>query len=72
MPPQTLDAVRDHAKVRLSLTEDTEGARKQVALLGELGIDFDDVTAQLLREGVDSFSQSFDSLMKTIATKIGK
>ena len=63
---------RDHAKVRPSLTEDMAGAAKQVALLGELGIDLNDVTAQLLREGVESFTKSFESLMATLKKKIAQ
>ncbi len=69
MPPTTLDATRDHAKIRPSLTEDMDGARKQVESLAGLGIDFDDVTAMLLRDGVASFSKSFDTLMAGIKAK---
>ncbi len=69
MPPQTLEAARDHARVRPSLTEDMDGAKKQVQLLGELGISLHEVTDLLLREGVASFSKSFDSLMATIKAK---
>jgi transaldolase len=69
MPPATLDATRDHAKVRPSITEDVATARKQVDSLAGLGIDFKDVTDQLLREGVQSFSKSFDDLMAGIKSK---
>lgn len=69
MPPATLDAVRDHAKVRPSLTEDVDEAKAQLELLGEVGIDFKDVTDLLLREGVASFSKSFDALMAGIKSK---
>ena len=69
MPPATLDAVRDHAKVRPSLTEDVEEADSQLHELGALGIDLKDVTDQLLREGVASFSKSFDDLMAGIKAK---
>ena len=69
MPPATLDAVRDHSKVRLSITEDVAGAKKEIETLGALGIDLDDVTSQLLREGVASFSKSFDTLMAGIKAK---
>src|SRR5262249_37171060 len=56
MPPQTFDAFRDHGKVRQSLTHDVDGAQRQMTQLGDLGIDFHDVTDTLLREGVESFS----------------
>ena len=70
MPPATLDATRDHAKIRPSLTEDMGEARRQVDSLAELGIDFKDVTDQLLREGVASFSKSFGTLMDGIKAKL--
>jgi transaldolase/glucose-6-phosphate isomerase len=69
MPPATYDAFKDHGHVRPSLTEDMEGARREVERLGELGIDFKDVTDVLLKEGVDSFAKSFDSLMGGIKAK---
>ncbi len=40
MPPETYNAVKDHGKIRPSLTEDLDKARQEVARLGELGIDF--------------------------------
>ena len=69
MPPATLDATRDHAKIRPSLAEDLPSAKAQVDSLAEFGIDFKDVTDQLLREGVQSFSKSFDELMAGIKAK---
>ncbi|MDB5350221.1 MAG: glucose-6-phosphate isomerase [Planctomycetota bacterium] len=69
MPPATLDAVRDHARVRLSITENVDDAMRQLKELGEVGIDLKDVTDQLLREGVASFSKSFDTLMAGIKAK---
>jgi transaldolase len=72
MPPETFKAAKDHAHVRPSLTEDVEGARRAVERLGALGIDFNDVTDQLLREGVESFAKSFRSLMDSIKAKRAK
>lgn len=69
MPPETYQAVRDHGKVRPSLTEDLEGARRTVDRLGPLGIDFANVTDTLLEAGVESFIKSFESLMKGIREK---
>jgi transaldolase/glucose-6-phosphate isomerase len=69
MPPATFAAFKDHGKVRPSLAEDPEGARATLRNLSELGINMDDVTAQLLREGVESFAKSFRSLMGTIAQR---
>jgi len=69
MPPATYEAVKDHGNVRPSLTEDVPGARLVMDRLAAVGIDFDDVTAQLLREGVASFSDSFVKLMNAIRAK---
>lgn len=69
MPPATYEAVKDHGNVRPSLTEDVPGARAVMDRLAAAGIDFNDVTGQLLREGVASFSDSFVKLMNAIRTK---
>jgi transaldolase/glucose-6-phosphate isomerase len=52
MPPATYEAFKDHGNVRPSLTEDMAGARLVIDRLADVGIDFAEVTAQLLREGV--------------------
>lgn len=69
MPPETLEAFKDHGHARPSLAEDLAGAKQRIARLGELGIDFDDVTAVLLKQGVESFAKSFEQLMDTIRKK---
>ncbi|MBX6313065.1 MAG: transaldolase [Isosphaeraceae bacterium] len=69
MPPETFKAFQDHGRVRPSLTEDLDGARARVERLAEFGIDFQDVTNKLLREGIASFAKSFDSLMAGIKAK---
>ena len=61
MPPATFDAVKDHGRVRPSLTEGQDEARRQIERLGELGIDFKDVTDTLLDQGINTFSKSFDA-----------
>jgi hypothetical protein len=40
-----------------------------MAKLAEAGIDFQDVTDLLLKQGVDSFSKSFETLLGAIRTK---
>ncbi len=37
--------------------------------LAEVGVDMDDVAAQLEREGVSSFQKSFDELLDALTTK---
>ena len=49
---------------------DKEETRRQLAQLAELGIDLDEITAQLMREGVEAFADSFDELMAGIGEKV--
>jgi transaldolase len=52
-----------------TILEDVEGARRVMADLAAAGIDFDDVTATLEREGVDSFAKSFNDALATLDKK---
>ena len=49
-----------------TVTEDVDGARQVMADLAAAGVDFDDVTDTLEREGVDSFAASFTDAFGTI------
>jgi transaldolase len=69
MPLETLKAFQDHGRVRDSLADDVEGARRTLAAFGEAGIDYDDVVETLEREGVEKFAKSFEQLFADIATK---
>ncbi|MHC1784444.1 MAG: bifunctional transaldolase/phosoglucose isomerase [Anaerolineaceae bacterium] len=66
VPPQTLEAFRDHGEPRLLLTEKTEESRQVIKDLAALGIDMDAVAEELEREGVASFEDAFTSMLKTI------
>jgi transaldolase len=69
VPPQTLDAYRNHGHPSATLETDVEGAAKVFADLAKLGIDFDHITDELTREGVKSFADSFSDLLKVIETR---
>ncbi len=69
LPPETLDAFLDHGNAARTVDADVEQARQDLAQLADLGVDLDDVTSQLLGEGVDAFADSFDELMSGIAEK---
>ncbi|CAN5909821.1 hypothetical protein BH23PLA1_BH23PLA1_25940 [soil metagenome] len=71
MPPATYDAFKDHGKVaeQLTLTQGMDEAQAFMGRLAEAGVDFQDVTALLLKQGVDSFAKSFDDLMGAIRSK---
>ena len=49
-----------------AIEEDIAGAHQVMADLAAAGVDFDDVTATLEREGVESFSTSFHDALKTL------
>ena len=48
-------------------TRRSDEARRVLAELDAAGVNLDDVTAQLEVDGVKSFTDSFDSLLGTIA-----
>lgn len=69
MPPETIEAFRDHGTLANTLEADVEKAQLVLDNLAELQISLDDITEQLQEDGVEAFARSFDSLMKTIAAK---
>jgi transaldolase / glucose-6-phosphate isomerase len=69
MPPSTMDAFRDHGKVRASLEENIDQARQVMAPLERSGISIDTVTAQLVEEGVQLFAEAFDKLLGALSRK---
>ena len=69
VPPETFDAYRDHGNPQVRIRDDREGAHALFRTLAELGISADQIYRELEDEGVKKFSDSFDSLMKTIEQK---
>jgi transaldolase len=72
MPEETIRAFQDHGNVELTLTKDVDAARKLFDDLAAAGIDYDDVSDTLEREGVQKFSDSFQELLDGIRTKHGE
>lgn len=72
MPPKTLEDFRDHGIVARTVDADVDAARADLAALARAGIDIDDVTDTLLREGITSFEKSFSTLSDGIRTKIAQ
>ncbi|HYL12305.1 MAG TPA: bifunctional transaldolase/phosoglucose isomerase [Terriglobales bacterium] len=66
MPPATVSAFRDHGKPRPSLTEDLEAAQDHMDTLQKVGISMNEVTAKLLDEGLQLFSDAFDKLLTAV------
>jgi transaldolase len=69
MPFETIAAFQDHGVSRETLTEGVEAAHALLVDLAEAGVDYDDVTDTLEREGVQKFSDSFASLLDGIDAK---
>ena len=72
IPPATWDAFRDHGKLRNSLTEDVEGAKKTLADLEKLGISLQDATGKLLVDAVRLFVEPFDKMIAAVETAINE
>ncbi|WP_316239235.1 bifunctional transaldolase/phosoglucose isomerase [Bradyrhizobium sp. SZCCHNR1015] len=69
VPPATLDAFRDHGEVRDSLEEDVDAARAALEDLAKTGISLDDITADLVVDGVKQFADAADKLYGAVAHK---
>ena len=67
VPPETLNAYRDHGAPRACLEEGVAEAAQVMKHLSQLGINLDRLTQQLEDEGVAKFNQPFDQLLETLA-----
>jgi transaldolase len=70
LPPATFAAYRDHGDPRVRIHEGASPA-EQLAMLRNLGIELDAITATLEVEGVASFAASYASLLAGIEAKMG-
>jgi transaldolase len=66
MPPATIDAFRDHGKLRNSLTEDVAGAQNVMDNLARAGISIKEVTTKLTDDGVKLFADAFHKLLAAV------
>ena len=69
MPEHTLEAFIDHGVVQETITADASQGERIIAALNNAAIDINEVCAQLLRDGVVAFENSFASLLETIQQK---
>jgi transaldolase len=69
VPPQTLEAFKDHGEVRRTVDANVDEASDVLEQLAKVGISMKDVTDKLLVDGLASFQKSFDSLIAGIAKK---
>jgi transaldolase / glucose-6-phosphate isomerase len=69
MPLATLNAFRDHGRLRASLEEGVDEAERAMAALARDGIAIDEITAGLVEEGVRLFVEAADKLLGVVAGK---
>jgi transaldolase len=69
LPGETIDAFRDHGRAAVTIGLGLDEARATMAGLVALGIDIDQVTDELVREGVAKFVTPFDELLASLEAK---
>jgi transaldolase len=71
MPEETLEAVADHGVVAgETVRSGYADAEQVVAALAEAGVDLDDVTDLLERQGVDKFEASWEDLLAAVESRL--
>lgn len=71
MPEKTLEAVADHGEITGDqVRPHYADARATMADLADAGIDYDDVIAVLIREGVEKFVASWHELVATVRQQL--
>ncbi len=70
IPPDTLDAFRDHGRVRGdTVLENLAEAESQLRELSVLGVDLNSITDKLQIDGVASFASAYDRVLDAIGKK---
>ena len=69
MPKKTIEAVMDHADIRPTLEEGVEEAIQLLRRLREAGLDYEDVTDILEKEGIQKFADPFNEMLEEISNK---
>jgi len=72
MPEQTLRAFADHGELGPPLDTRLDEAERALAAAADADLDLPTMTAELEREGDQSFCDSYGELLACIETKIGK
>jgi len=66
IPPNTLDAFRDHGQLRESLIENIPAAKTTMENLAKAGVSMREVTDKLTEDGVKLFADAFDKLLAAV------
>ena len=72
MPLATLDAFRDHGRVRGdTIMEAVAEAQEALSGLERLGVDLDGITEKLQIDGISAFAADYERVLGTLAKKVG-
>jgi transaldolase len=71
MPSETIEAFQDHGAPKPTLETDLAGAEGLFDELAKAGVDYEDVTDTLEREGVEKFEASYSELLEALQEKLG-
>ncbi|CAN5479107.1 hypothetical protein BH23CHL10_BH23CHL10_15800 [soil metagenome] len=69
MPIETIEAFIDHGEIARTLDQGVDAARQAIREVEANGVSMEQVTDELIAEGVASFAKSFDELIETIESK---
>ena len=69
LPQATMDAFRDHGRTQPTIEGGVSLARDTMSLLEAGGVSMDEITEQLVRDGVRLFAEPFNKLLEAIETK---
>ncbi|HEV8598374.1 MAG TPA: transaldolase [Gemmatimonadales bacterium] len=69
LPPETLDAYRDHGKPEIRIATTIAQAPDRLRALAAQGIDLAEITRSLEVEGVAKFAESYQKLLRGIEAK---
>jgi len=69
MPPQTIEAFRDHGIVKRTVDARVDESERDIQALESNGISMRSVTDKLLVDGLASFQKSFDTLVAGLQQK---
>ncbi len=69
-PEKTLEAFLDHGSLARTVDAVPGEAKATLAHLAHIGVDLDDVTAKLERDGVASFTASYDEALATLGAGV--
>jgi len=69
MPPETLEALRDHGHAEVALGKGEDEAEEVIGKLLAMEINLKSIGQELTEEGVDKFVASYDELLQSLDKK---